>query len=202
MKKFLKGIVPYIVIIIVVVLIRTFLVTPIRVDGPSMNPTLNNGDIMILNKVAKIDRFDIVVIKYNRSEDGKRLKEALISWLLGLDHEDIKIKNKKVYLGGKPINYSRDKNTLIKRVIGLPGETIEVRDGKIYINDKLIKESYGNGKTYDFGKLRIPDDEYFVMGDNREISADSRMFGTFTRSEIKGTTRLTLFPFKRIGFKK
>ena len=100
------------------------------------------------------------------------------------------------------ISSSKTHDTLIKRVIGLPGETIEVRDGKIYINDKKISDKHGSGVTKDFGKIKIPKNEYFVMGDNREISADSRVFGTFNKKEIKGTTRFILFPFKSFGFVK
>lgn len=159
--KVLKDILPYVLIVAIVVLIRTFLVTPIRVVGPSMNPTLTSGDIMILNKVAKIDRFDIVVIKSDKTPD-----------------------------------------VLIKRVIGLPGETIEITDGDIYINGKLLKENYGKGNTSDISRIKIPKGEYFVLGDNRPISADSRLFGTFTKKEIRGTTKLTIFPFKHFGFKK
>lgn len=160
-KKICKELLPYIIIITVVVLIRTFIVTPIRVSGPSMNPTLKNGDIMILNKLSKIDRFDIVVI------NSKHLNDVLI-----------------------------------KRVIALPGETLEVVNGVIYINGKKLDDKYAYGKTSDVGKMKIPEGEYFVMGDNREVSADSRLFGTFKKSEIKGTTRFTLFPFNRFGFKK
>ena len=161
MKKFLKTVYPYVIIIVVVVLIRTFLFTPVRVDGPSMNPTLKNGDIMILNKVSKIDRFDIVVIKSKKLDD-----------------------------------------VLIKRVIALPGESIEVRNGITYINGKKLNDKYAYGVTSDVGKMKLSNNEYFVMGDNRSVSADSRIFGTFTKKEIKGTTKLTIFPFKRIGFKK
>ena len=158
MKKILIESIPYVAIILVVILIRTFLVTPIRVSGTSMYPTLNNGNIMILNKVAKIDRFDIVVIK------------------------------------------SSDSNpVLIKRVIGLPGETIEVKDGKIYINNKKINDKYGYGTTYDFDKVKVGKNDYFVLGDNRTVSADSRIYGTFNKSRIKGTTKLRLFPFNKIG---
>ena len=156
--KILKDLCPYIIIIAVVILIRAFLFTPIRVSGPSMDPNLKNGDIMILNKIAKIDRFDIVVIKSSDVDD-----------------------------------------VLIKRVIALPGETFEVKDGDIYINDKKINDKYGYGETVDFVKLKVPKGEYFVMGDNRSVSADSRMFGTFKKKDIKGTTNFILFPFKRFG---
>lgn len=159
--KFIKDIVPYIAIVLIVILIRTFFFTPIRVVGPSMNPTLKNGDIMILNKIAKIDRYDIVVIKSKKASD-----------------------------------------IIIKRVIGLPGETVEIKEGNIYINGKKIKDKYGFEKKNDYYYVELPKDEYFVLGDNRPISADSRLFGTFKKKEIKGTTKLTIFPFKNIGFKK
>ena len=74
MKKYLKEIYPYIVIIITVVLIRTFIVTPVRVDGKSMYSTLDNGDILILNKMSKnYNRFDIVVVKIGGSKIVKRI---------------------------------------------------------------------------------------------------------------------------------
>ena len=159
--KFCKSILPYILIVLAVVLVRTFLFTPIRVVGPSMEPTLKSGDVMILNKVAKINRFDIVVISSKKSPE-----------------------------------------ILIKRVIGLPGETLEIKDGNIYINGKVLKENFGKGTTSNYNYVEIPKDEYFVLGDNRSISADSRLFGTFNIKDIKGTTKLVIFPFKRIGIKK
>lgn len=161
MKKVIKEVVPYLVIILVVVLIRSFLFTPIKVNGTSMNPTLKDGDFMIVNKISKVDRFDIVVIKSKKS-----------------------------------------KEVLIKRVIGMPGETIEISDGIIYINGKKLKDKYGKGKTNDIAAIDIGDNEYYVLGDNREVSLDSRYFGSFKDSEIFGTTRLTIFPFNRIGNKK
>lgn len=159
--KFCKSILPYILIVLAVVLVRTFLFTPIRVVGPSMEPTLKSGDVMILNKVAKINRFDIVVISSKKSPE-----------------------------------------ILIKRVIGLPGETLEIKDGNIYINGKVLKENFGKGITSNYNYVEIHKDEYFVLGDNRSISADSRLFGTFNIKDIKGTTKLVIFPFKRIGIKK
>lgn len=159
-KKVVKELIPYVIILVTVVLVRSFLITPVIVSGDSMNPTLTNGELMILNKVAKIDRFDIVVIKLRKQ--GK--------------HED-----------------------LIKRVIALPGETIACEDGVIYVNDKKQEEKYSVGRTEDFEKITLGDDEYFVMGDNRENSSDSRLFGPFKKDDIKGQTRLVLFPFKKIG---
>lgn len=158
-KKFIKELIPYVVILVSVVLIRTYLVTPVLVHGASMNPTLNNNDFMILNKVAKIDRFDIVVVK-TKDED------------------------------------------IIKRVIAMPGETISIENGVVYVNDKKQEEEYSVGITSDYPRTELGDDEYFVMGDNRENSSDSRRIGPVKESQIKGTTNLVLFPFKDIGFVK
>lgn len=156
--KIIKSILPYVIIIAVVVVIRTFLVTPVRVNGSSMYPTLKGGEIMLLNKLGKIDRFDIVVLKLDNKEDN-----------------------------------------LIKRVIGMPGESVEIKDNKIYVNDKILEESFGVGVTYNIDKVTLKDDEYFVLGDNRIISMDSRVFGTINKEEIKGTTNFVLYPFKKFG---
>lgn len=75
---------------------------------------------------------------------------------------------------------------VIKRIIGLPGETIECKGGIVYINDESIKENYILGVTSDFEKIIIPDDEYYILGDNREKSVDSRLYGTVSIRDIKG----------------
>ena len=155
MKKILKELVPYIVILVVVVLIRTFIVTPIIVDGDSMSPTLTDGEMMLLNKLGSIERNDIVVIN---NEEGY----------------------------------------IIKRVIALPGESIECRDGVIYINDEKYNDNFAS-KTDDFVKQFLNDDEYFVMGDNRFVSMDSRIFGAVTKEEILGTTNFVIYPFNKFG---
>ncbi|MDE5888550.1 MAG: signal peptidase I, partial [Bacilli bacterium] len=136
--------------------IRTYLVTPIMVNGPSMQPTLSGGEIMILNKRDKIDRFDVVVV-------------------------DIKTED------------------IIKRVIAMPGETISCENGIIYVNDRRQDEEYSKGITSDFDKVTLGEDEYFVLGDNRENSLDSRRFGAFKEEQIKGTAKLVLFPFNKFG---
>ena len=156
--KVIKEVIPYIVIVVVVVLIRTFIITPVRVDGDSMKNTLKNGDILLLYKLSSIDRFDIIV----------------------LDEE-------------------KDNEKIIKSVIGLPGETVAIKKGKIYINDKVIDDEYAYGQTSDYNKVTLKDDEYFILGDNRLISKDSRYFGPIKDNEIKGKIVFRLFPFTKIG---
>lgn len=158
----------YVCIIIFIILIRSFIVTPIKVNGESMYPTLKDKEIMILDKVHyrfnDIKRFDIVVVK---TDDEK----------------------------------------IIKRVIGLPGETLTFENNVLYIDGKEIKESFLKEETNDFslkdiGYSKIPKDTYFVMGDNRNNSKDSRIIGPVKKSQIKGKTKLVIFPLKNKGYRK
>ena len=90
---------------------------------------------------------------------------------------------------------------IIKRVIGLPGDTVEYKNNKLYINGKKVNDKYASEKTEDFSVL-VPKNEYFVLGDNRTNSLDSRAFGTFSSKKIKGKTSMIVFPFSRWGKKK
>ncbi len=166
--RIIKELIPYVVIILVVVLIRTFIATPVIVSGSSMDPTLKNGQVLILNKLAKkYMRDDIVVI-------------------------DAKINGKK--------------ERIVKRVIGLPGETLEYKDGFLYINGKRTHDDFVD-KTRDFtlervtGKKKIPENYYFVMGDNRRNSLDSRdtRVGLVKKSDIIGKPILRIWPLNKMG---
>jgi len=164
MNEKLKEILSYIIIIVIVLLIKQFIITPIRVNGNSMNDTLVDKDVMILDKISyrfsNIKRFDIVVVKKNNEY-------------------------------------------LIKRVVGLPGEKLEYKDNKLYINDKFIEENFLRRDTEDFIlEEEIEDGHYFVVGDNRGDSLDSRILGLIKEEEILGKTSFVLFPFNRIGVKK
>lgn len=157
--KLIRELIPYLVIILVVVTLRTFIVTPIVVSGESMVPTLDGKELMLLKKYdTDYERFDIVVVNKNVEGDN-----------------------------------------LIKRVIGLPGETIKYRNNHLYINGEIIEDSYAFGNTSNFREITLGDDEYFLMGDNRQISLDSRALGIIKEAEIEGTVGIVLFPFNKIG---
>lgn len=159
----LIEIIPYIIAVVVVLLFKTYIATPIRVNGPSMNDTLHNSDYMILDEISfkfrGIRRFDIVVLK----------------------HED---------------------EYLIKRVVGLPGEKIKYVDNKLYVNGKEVKENFKHPITTDIEEVKIPSGEYYVLGDNRVDSTDSRIIGTVSLEDIKGTTNFTILPLSRFGKKE
>ena len=160
-----KNAFSYVIVIAIALLVKQYVFSPIRVNGSSMNPTLNDGDIMILNEIGYhlkgVERFDIVVVNY----DGEKL---------------------------------------IKRVIGLPGETVEYKDDKLFINDKEIYENFKHDITHNFSlseidKDVIPEDYYFVVGDNRGNSKDSRSIGLIHKNQIRGKTNFILYPLNKIG---
>ena len=164
-KKIIKEVDPYVIIVIVVVLIRTFIITPALVDGSSMEPTLSDKNLVMINKLNyklnEIKRFDVVVLNNNNDK-------------------------------------------LIKRIIGLPGEHIEYKNNSLFINGFLIKEEYYHELTDDFklesiGYLNIPGDKYFVVGDNRNNSIDSRMFGLVDKKDIIGNVNYRIFPLNKIN---
>ncbi|MBE6148971.1 MAG: signal peptidase I [Firmicutes bacterium] len=158
MQKFLKEYMPYVVIFILVMLVRTFIITPVKVNGTSMDDTLASGDIMLLYKLASIEREDIVVL-------------------------------------GPEVQGSN----IIKRVIALPGERVKCENGVIYINSKKYDDQYASNITSDFEEIKLAKDEYFVLGDNRLISEDSRYFGPVSKEAIKGEASIVIYPIKKLG---
>ena len=104
--------------------------------------------------------------------------------------------------------YENEKEYYIKRIIGLPGETVQIVDGEIYINGELLEESYGREVMQDAGLAAEPitlgDDEYFVLGDNRNYSSDSRdpSVALIHRKEIIGRAWLRIWPLNSFGILK
>ena len=173
MNNFIKEWVPYIAIIVIVILVRTYIVTPVIVRGDSMYNTLEDGEVLFLSKISyrldDIKRFDIVVV------------------------EDI------------------DSDLIIKRVIGIPGDSIEYKEGILYINDKEVTEEYTDFIMEDFDVDSIcdltdlecngiiPDNYYLVLGDNRKVSADSRVKGLIKEEQILGKAIFRIWPLTKIS---
>ena len=160
----------YIVIVFgICFLIITFVGQRSRVSGSSMEPTLSDGDNLIVDKISyrlhDPERFDIIIFPYQYEEN----------------------------------------TYYIKRIIGLPGETVYINDaGEIYINGTLLKENYGLETIQNPGLASEPitlgADEYFVMGDNRNNSTDSRFasVGAIKRQDIIGKAWVRIYPFNKI----
>lgn len=185
-KKFWKEILDLSVFAILIVIpFRIFIAQPFMVDGLSMYPTFNNGNYLIVDEISykfkEPERGSVLVFRYPKSSH-------LSFW-------------QKVAKRLKRESYEADRD-LIKRVIGLPGETVTLQNGKVTI----VSDKYPNGLVLDepyvkFGKSdtmsrTLADDEYFVMGDNRAASSDSRIWGPVPKAEIVGRPVLSLFPFR------
>lgn len=150
--------------------------------------------IIIIIVVILLRSFVITPVRVSGTSMDKTLSSGDIMFLYKLaspKRDSIVVVDKEV-----------EGNTIIKRVIGLPGETIECVEGVIYINDKKYDNKYANGDTNDFKKITLKDDEYFVLGDNRQVSQDSRVFGPVKRKYIKGTANFIIFPFNHFGLVK
>jgi len=142
------------------------------VDGTSMSPTLEDGDVLIVEKLSyrfrQPERFDVVVFRYLYKENSY----------------------------------------YIKRIIGLPGETVQIQNGKIYINGSLLEEDFGNAQIKNPGRANQPitlgADEYFVLGDNRNVSSDSRdpSVANVKAEQIVGRAFVCVWPWEHIGFLK
>ena len=159
--------------------IRGLLAEPIRVDGNSMSETLVDGEIVIATKPRVIrgdlKHGDIVICHYPR-------------------------RNEKTINIGTKLNFRVD-TAFIKRLVALPGDTIAIIDGELFVNDKLVKEDYIAHKSLQSYPRRVlGDDEYFVMGDNRANSHDSRSrnVGTISSDMIVAHAKWVIYPFNKI----
>ena len=151
-------------------LIITFVGVRTVVDGRSMEPTLHDGNNLIVDKLSY------------RFRDPKRYEIIVFP-------------------------YKYEENTYyIKRIIGLPGETVQVKDGEVYIDGELLGEDYGAEPMEDAGiaaePIQLGDDEYFVLGDNRNNSEDSRYadIGMVKKRYIAGKLWFICSPFEKAGF--
>ncbi len=162
-----------IVALVITVVLYLFVMTPHEVVGNSMHPTYKNGEYLMANKIS---------YKLHKPERG-----------------DVII-----------FKYS-DTQDFIKRIIGLPGDTVMLKDGNIYINGVMLNESdylsesiYTNGQDYlkEGQSITVPEGEYFVCGDNRNHSSDSRAFGPIKLENIKGKAWIVYFPFSQFRLVK
>lgn len=158
--------------------VRLFILIPTPVSGNSMAPTVLSGDRVLVSTISGIDRFDIVVFQ------------------------------------------DPNETTVVKRVIGLPGETVHYRNEQLYIDGEPLEESFLNQSeieefsgvwTSDYTLPRseenpeqtmtIPENHYFLMGDNRRFSFDSRFYGSIPEEDIIGEVKLVYYPFDRFQLK-
>lgn len=174
-KELMSWIVPIAIGLLLALLIKQFAFQFVRVDGPSMQPNLQNNERVVCLKQAKIHRGSVVVFDAN-----------------GVDPQ-------------VPV-----KTEYVKRVIGLPGDTVEAKNGNLYVNGKKVDQSYiskserssgtgtwtlhsisqENSWVLHNGAYKVPKGEYFVLGDHRSVSNDSRYWGFVPKSKIVGVVKV------------
>ncbi len=165
-------VVTLVVVLAIVLPIRAYIAKPFIVKGSSMDPTFETWDYLIVDEAT-----------YNFRKDPER--------------GDVVIFKAPTSKG----------TYYIKRVIGLPGETVKIVNGEVVIINKKFKEGYSldepyispENKSYKNLELTLKDDEYFVMGDNRAGSYDSRVWGPLKKDDIVGRAFVRLYPFNLIG---
>ena len=172
-----------VVAVVIAIVLRAFIVATYSIPSGSMEPTLQIGDRIVVDKLSYhlhgVDRADIVVFSTPPKED----------------------------CAGPPVS------DLVKRVIGLPGETIALSAGRVVINGRVLPEPWlppatrtatipgPSAAPYSLHRpYRVPSGDVYVMGDNRTESCDSRYWGPISESTIVGKVDLRIWPLSRFGF--
>lgn len=189
LKEFLQWVEAIAIAVVIAILIRGFLFEPVIIDGTSMMDTLKDGDRVVLNKIGvtinEPKAGDIVVLEMEAPSfailkflNDSNLAKKLLPTLAGSDY--------------------------IKRIIAVEGDTVDIIGGYVYINGLLIDEPYlkQEGITRSMAvemPYTVGKNKYFVMGDNRAASKDSRAFGAVDADQVIGYAKTRIWPLKSLG---
>lgn len=195
-KKILKEILDFTKIFIIAVfvanLMNIFVFSIAEVRQSSMEDTLIEGDRLVAEKLSytfgEPKRKDVIVFINPEYEVGNSVWERVIRL-----YTDIWAK----------ITRTEGKSRYVKRVIGVPGDKIEIYEGFVFVNGEIQEEEYiqemTEVKSESDYPLIVPEGQYFVLGDNRDSSLDSRDFGCIRREQIEGKVWIRLWPFQKMG---
>lgn len=193
--KFLKEWGPFILFVLVLGLSRLFLWQPVKVDGHSMDPTLADGERLIVLDHTKINRFDIVVAK--ETEDGQT--KEIVKRVIGMPGDTIAYNDDTLYINGKEV----DEKYLDEYKQAFDDDQLQ----DIYAYNSLFQELAEKADAFTTDSdgnteftVKVPKGEYYLMGDDRIVSKDSREVGTFPKSSIVGEVKFRFWPLSKIGF--
>lgn len=179
-QEIMSWVVTLLAAVVIASLVRMYIFEPIRVDGRSMSNTLADGEIVFCSKIdywtGAPQRGDIVICRYPD-------------------------RNEVLFNIGASIEVT-EHTLFVKRVVAVPGDIIEMVNGVLFVNGKQVEnpELMGSAATTNYPRTLLGEDEYFVMGDNRGNSHDSRSsdVGPISRSAIMGKVKCVLYPFNKI----
>lgn len=202
-KKNVRETVSFLGMVILIFAFRSSFFEPFRIPSGSMIPTLNIGDFIVVNKFSygfKLPfsdmftdpvyltsfeppkRFDVIVFKYPENPSLNYIKRVI-----GIPGDEIELINKKVFINGKEVNAQSEQSEATQKFAKeFSGYSVNYYRVKENQNDFFIQESNQQTRKDTIGKFTVPKDSYFVMGDNRDFSADSRYWGFVPQQNIKG----------------
>ena len=182
-----REVIEAVLLAVVVFMLLQTTVRNFKVDGSSMDPTLENGQYLLVNRLVylriEMDRFSSIVPFWQAEEDSVRyaIHPPERGEVIVFEFPDS--------------NPSNSKKDFVKRVIGLPGETIEVKDGIPFVDGVVLEEPYLTTKDHSNGrKVELGAGEYYVMGDNRAHSNDSRSWGAVPEENLRGKVWMIYWP--------
>jgi len=164
LAQFLLDVVEIILLSVILLALINFISTRIRVNGSSMVPTFQDGQYVLVNKLAyrwtPYSHGDVIVFYF-------------------------------------PLDPTEE---YIKRLVGLPGDVVRVRDGQVFVNDVLLSETYISAPPLYSGEWQVPEDSFFVLGDNRNNSSDSHNWGMVPANHVIGKAILVYWPVEKISW--
>ncbi|MCH4168757.1 MAG: signal peptidase I [Streptococcaceae bacterium] len=198
MAKFIKDWWSVFAVLIIMIIARVFIFAPIIVDGHSMDPTLEDGERMIIIKTTKISRFDMVVSnEITENASGQKSNKMIIKRVIGMPGDTIEYQDDVLYVNGKKTDepYLKEYQALFKKD----------RLQETYSYNEYFQQLAENSSAFTTDstgsanfKVEVPEGQYYLMGDDRIVSKDSRMIGTVSESSITGEPKVAFWPLNKL----
>ncbi|MGT2910208.1 signal peptidase I [Streptococcus cameli] len=195
MKAFLKEWGWFSLFILIILLSRLFIWSLVSVDGHSMDPTLQDSEHLIMLKTTSIERFDVVVAS---ETDAAGKKKMIVKRLIGLPGDTIRFENDTLYINNEKV----EEKYLQEYLTAFEKDRLQ----ETYSYNLQFQQTAQTARAFTVDTtgnpnftVQVPEGEYFLLGDDRLVSKDSRMVGTFKKDQLEGEIVFRILPFDRFG---